>query len=166
MQSLVAAPLAEFPSFRLDSRKYHRYRKRMAQSFLVFDFGSDEELAQQARHKVDGWKQGFRLDKKLLLKFNRSDASEANEKADDEEKAQSEKKGGAKSRRKKAAETSAKENIQLIIRLDFSDHERLSHQRWLERIPTELPFKDAQSKIIRQNDAEFAGTAERFDSLS
>ena len=138
----------------------------MAQSFLVFDFGSDEELAQQARHKVDGWKQGFRLDKKLLLKFDRSDASEAGEKADDEEKAQSEKKGGAKSRRKKAAETSAKENIQLIIRLDFSDHERLSHQRWLERIPTELPFKDAQSKIIRQNDSEFAGTAERFDSLS
>ena len=138
----------------------------MAQSFLVFDFGSDEELAQQARHKVDGWKQGFRLDKKLLLKFNRSEASEANEKADDEEKAQSEKKGGAKSRRKKAAETSAKENIQLIIRLDFSDHERLSYQRWLERIPTEAPFKDAQSKVIRQNDAEFAGTAERFDSLS
>jgi hypothetical protein len=138
----------------------------MAQSFLVFDFGSDEELAQQARHKVDGWKQGFRLDKKLLLKFNRSEASEANEKADDEGKAQSEKKGGAKSRRKKAAETSVKENIQLIIRLDFSDHERLSHQRWLERIPTELPFKDAQSKIIRQNDSEFAGTAERFDSLS
>jgi hypothetical protein len=138
----------------------------MAQSFLVFDFGSDEELAQQARHKVDGWKQGFRLDKKLLLKFNRSDASEASEKADDEENDQSEKKGGAKSRRKKTAETSAKENIQLIIRLDFSDHERLSHQRWLERIPTELPFKDAQSKIIRQNDSEFAGTAERFDSLS
>ena len=138
----------------------------MAQSFLIFDFGSDEELAQQARHKVDGWKQGFRLDKKLLLKFNRSEASETNEKADDEEKAQSEKKGGAKPRRKKAAETSAKENIQLIIRLDFSDHERLSYQRWLERIPTEAPFKDAQSKVIRQNDAEFAGTAERFDSLS
>jgi hypothetical protein len=138
----------------------------MAQSFLVFDFGSDEELAQQARHKVDGWKQGFRLDKKLLLKFNRSDASESSEKADEEEKAQSEKKGGAKPRRKKAAETSAKENIQLTIRLDFSDHERLSYQRWLERIPTEAPFKDAQSKVIRQNDAEFAGTAERFDSLS
>ena len=138
----------------------------MAQSFLVFDFGSDEELAQQARHKVDGWKQGFRLDKKLLLKFNRSDASESSEKADEEEDAQSEKKGDAKSRRKKAAETSAKENIQLIIRLDFSDHERLSYQRWLERIPAEVPFKDAQSKIIRQNDAEFAGTAERFESLS
>lgn len=138
----------------------------MAQSFLVFDFGSDEGLAQQARHKVDGWKQGFRLDKKLLLKFDRSDASEAGEKADDEPKAHGEKKSSEKSRRKKSPETSARENIQLIIRLDFSDHERLSYQRWLERIPTEVPFKDAQSKIILQNDAEFAGTAERFDSLS
>lgn len=138
----------------------------MAQSFLVFDFGSDEGLAQQARHKVDGWKQGFRLDKKLLLKFDRSDASEAGEKADDETKAHGEKKSSEKSRRKKSPETSARENIQLIIRLDFSDHERLSYQRWLERIPTEVPFKDAQSKIILQNDAEFAGTAERFDSLS
>lgn len=138
----------------------------MAQSFLVFDFGSDEELAQQARHKVDGWKQGFRLDKKLLLKFNRSEASEPGEKAEDKTEAQTEKKGGTKSRRKKPAAPPATEKIQLIIRLDFSDHERLSHQRWLERIPTEVPFKDAQSKIIRQNDAEFAGTAERFESLS
>ena len=131
----------------------------MAQSFLVFDFGSDEELAQQARHKVDGWKQGFRLDKKVLLKFHRSEPPEG------EEEAQAAEKAGAKSRRKKAAENTTQENIQLIIRLDFSDHERLSHQRWLERIPAEAPFKDAQSKIIRQNDAEFAGTAEQFDSL-
>lgn len=138
----------------------------MAQSFLVFDFGSDEELAQQARHRVDGWKQGFRLDKKLLLKFDRSEPPEA------EEKAQGEGKPSAKSGRKKPAKAldddakDDKENIRLIIRLDFSDHERLSHQRWLERIPGEAPFKDAQSKVIRQNDAEFAGTAERFDSLS
>ena len=137
----------------------------MAQSFLVFDFGTDEELAQQARHRVDGWKQGFRLDKKLLLKFDRSEAPEGGEKDQGEESAQGAKKAGAKSRSKKAVESAAKENIHLIIRLDFSDHERLSHQRWLERIPTEAPFKDAQSKIIRQNDAEFAGTAERFDSL-
>jgi len=136
----------------------------MAQTFLVFDFGSDEELAQQARHRVDGWKQGFRLDKKLLLKFDRTEPEGGN-KEEDEEKTQGEKKGAAKSRRKKSAEASLKENIQLIIRLDFSDHERLSHQRWLERIPAEAPFKDAQSKVIRQNDAEFAGIAERFDSL-
>ena len=139
--------------------RIYRYRKCMAQSFLVFDFGSDEELAQQARHKVDGWKQGFRLDKKVLLKFNRSEPPEG------EEEAQGVEKAGAKSRRKKAAENTTQENIQLIIRLDFSGHERLSHQRWLERIPAEAPFKHAQSKIIRQNDAEFAGTAEQFDSL-
>ena len=137
----------------------------MAQSFLVFDFGSDEQLAQQARHRVDGWKQGFRLDKKLLLKFDRSEQPDGGEKTQGDETAQGEKKARAKSSRKKPAESAAKENVQLIIRLDFSDHERLSHQRWLERIPTEAPFRDAQSKIIRQNDAEFAGTAERFDSL-
>jgi hypothetical protein len=136
----------------------------MAQTFLIFDFGSDEGLAQQARHRVDGWKQGFRLDKKLLLKFDRGEASENDAKSGAEEKT------SGKAGRKKSAKAAddaknEKEKIQLIIRLDFSDHERLSHQRWLERIPSEAPFKDTQSKIVRQNDAEFAGTAERFDSL-
>jgi len=40
----------------------------MAYSFLIFDFGGDEDSAQQARHRIEGWKQGFRLDKKLQLK--------------------------------------------------------------------------------------------------
>ena len=145
----------------------------MAQSFLVFDFGSDEQLAQQARHRVDGWKQGFRLDKKLLLKFERSEAAQTPE-AEQQPAAKTGRKKSANAASKNAKETKsanetkekeAKENIQLIIRLDFSDHERLSHQRWLERIPAEAPFKDAQPKIIRQSDVEFAGTAERFDSL-
>ena len=150
------------------------YRKRMAQSFLVFDFGANEELAQQARHKVDGWKQGFRLDKKLLLKFDRAEAAETPEASDTEdvEEEPTPKKGAKKSGKAaksantaNAKESEPQEKIQLIIRLDFSDHERLSHQRWLDRIPTEAPFKDAQAKIIRHNDAEFAGTAERFESL-
>jgi hypothetical protein len=146
----------------------------MAQSFLVFDFGTNEELAQQARHKVDGWKQGFRLDKKLLLKFDRAEAPQAEESSDtpDTEEEPASKKGAKKSGKApkgaKAANAKDKEpeeKVQLIIRLDFSDHERLSHQRWLDRIPTEAPFKDTQSKVIRHNDAEFAGTADRFDSL-
>jgi hypothetical protein len=137
----------------------------MAQSFLVFDFGTDEESAQQARHKVEGWKQGFRLDKKLLLKFDRSEAPETE--GDAEGKSKEQKAKGAKSRGKKSAEGPAGgEKVKLMLRLDFSDHERLSHQRWLERIPSEAPFKDAQPKIIRQNDAEFVDTAERFDSLT
>ena len=136
----------------------------MAQTFLIFDFGSDEGLAQQARHRVDGWKQGFRLDKKLLLKFDRGEASENDAKPGAEENTSG--KAGRKQSAKAPDEAkNEKEKIHLIIRLDFSDHERLSHQRWLERIPSEVPFKDTQSKIVRQNDAEFAGTAERFDSL-
>jgi hypothetical protein len=136
----------------------------MAQTFLIFDFGSDEELAQQGRHKIDGWKQGFRLDKKLLLKFDRGEAPENETQPEAEENTKA--KGGRKKAVKPAdAAKDEKEKIQLIIRLDFSDHERLSHQRWLDRIPSEAPFKDTQSKIVRQNDAEFADTAERFDSL-
>jgi len=146
----------------------------MAQSFLVFDFGTNEELAQQARHKVDGWKQGFRLDKKLLLKFDRAETAGTPDTPDsqDTEEEPTPKKGAKKSgkaaksaKAANAKDKEAQEKIQLIIRLDFSDHERLSHQRWLDRIPTEAPFKDAQAKIIRHNDAEFAGMAERFDSL-
>src|SRR5467141_1944573 len=149
----------------------------MAYSFLVFDFGGDEDAAQQARHRIEGWRQGFRLDKKLQLKFERKDL-EAKQDTPAEPPAKASKgssKGKAASKTKVkttgAAEAEAGSNphpasgIRLIIRLDFSDHERLSHQRWLERIPSEAPFKDAQPKIIRPNDAEFAGTAERFDSL-
>ena len=110
----------------------------MSQSYMIFDFGTNEEAAQQARHRLEGWKQAFRLDKKLLLKFER----QAPEKTD----------GG--------------ERIRLLVRLDFSDHERLSHHRWLERIPTEAPFKEAAQEIVRQGESDFEKTAELFDSLA
>jgi hypothetical protein len=45
----------------------------MAHTYLLFDFGTDEEKAQLARHKLEGWKQAFRLDKKLLYKFERAE---------------------------------------------------------------------------------------------
>jgi hypothetical protein len=48
----------------------------MAHTYMVFDFGADEEKAQQARHKLEGWKQAYRLDKKLQIKFDRSDAQD------------------------------------------------------------------------------------------
>src|ERR1700732_29203 len=48
-----------------------RYRRYMPSSYLIFDFGEDEQNAQQARHKVEGWKQGFRLGDKLAFKFER-----------------------------------------------------------------------------------------------
>jgi hypothetical protein len=124
----------------------------MAHSYLIFDFGSNEEAAQQARHKVEGWKQGFRLGNKLMVKFDRGDEeSTGPEKSD-------------KAAGKKAASTE-KQTVIVMVRLDFSDHEKLSHQRWLDRIPSEALFRDAHPKIVRQGDPEFAGAAERFDAL-
>jgi hypothetical protein len=55
--------------------------------------------------------------------------------------------------------------VQLLLRLDFSDHEKLSHQRWLDRIPNEEPFKSAKGETIRTGDPEFPKTAERFEAL-
>jgi hypothetical protein len=150
---------------------------RMAHSFLIFDFGGDEVAAQQARHRIEGWRQGFRLDKKLQLKFEReepetrqdtapkpsSKTSEgsAKTKGSSKTKAKSGGDGGSKSTSSPAAVS----EIRLIVRLDFSDHEKLSHQRWLERIPTEEPFKKAKPKVVRSGDLEFATTEELFDSL-
>jgi hypothetical protein len=53
----------------------------------------------------------------------------------------------------------------VIVRLFFSDHEKLSHQRWLERIPGEEPFKAASPKIVRTGDPEFEKISELFDLL-
>lgn len=110
----------------------------MPQSYLIFDFGANEDAAQQARHRIEGWKQAFRLGNKLLLKFERTAA----EKSD------------------------GPGHIRLLVRLDFSDHEKLSHQRWLDRIPTEEPFKSAALEIVRASDAAHAATTALFDSLA
>ncbi len=110
----------------------------MAQSYLIFDFGSNEDVAQQAWHKLESWKQGFRLGEKLQFRF---------------ERAEPEKKNGP-------------ERVRILVRLDFSDHEKLSHQRWLERIPVEDPFKAAAPQVVKSSDAAHRDTAQRFDSLS
>ena len=134
----------------------------MAHDFLIFDFGTNEEVAQQARHKVEGWTQGFRLGKKMLLKFEREAADDSSEPETDAKKSTaSKKKSAAKS---DAAEPSSK--VRVLLRLDFSEHEKLSHQRWLDRIPMEEPFKSAKTEIIRPGQPGFTETAELFDSLS
>jgi hypothetical protein len=60
----------------------------MAHIYMSFDFGTDEEKAQQARHKLEMWKQAFRLDKKMLYKFERTaaDGAETNEGSKEVEK--------------------------------------------------------------------------------
>jgi hypothetical protein len=129
----------------------------MAHSYLVFNFGTDEETAQQARHKIEAWKQGFRLGNKMLLKFERVEPEEQEGAA---KPSAAKKKSSAKSEK-----NNSNSSIRVLVRLDFSDHEKLSQQRWLDRIPSEDPFKSAECEIIRQPDAEFEQTAELFESL-
>src|SRR5208282_3539009 len=112
----------------------------MAQSYLIFDFGGNEDAAQQARHRVDGWKQAFRLGRKLEMRFERQAAPEAKDAANPL-------------------------HLRLLVRLDFSDHEKLSHTRWLERIPAEAPFKGLPVEIVRSRDEAYARTEALFDSL-
>jgi len=152
----------------------------MAQSILIFDFGTNEEAAQQARHKVDGWKQAFRLGDKMLLKFDRdqSAAAEKNgeEAAADEPpktaaKASGKTKGNAKKASAKAGAKPEEEKaepagrVRVFLRLAFSDHEKLSYQRWLDRIPTEEPFKSVQGETVRAGQIEFEKASEQFEAL-
>jgi hypothetical protein len=159
-------PIANFVSPRaLTPLPPHRYTTCMAQTFLIFDFGTDEEGAQKARHRIEGWKQAFKLDRKMLVRFEREAAEVA------EASAGAKKSGApAASKSKKQpeppeapAETGAR--IRLLVRLDFSDHEKLSHQRWLDRIPGEEPFAVAKLEIVGQGHADLDATAKRFEDL-
>jgi hypothetical protein len=146
---------------------------------MKFDFGTDEEKAQSARHKLDVWKQAFRLDKKLQYKLDRpeSAATEAPAApAKPEKPAPAEKskaKGKGKEKAKPAAASAPNEKpaappngkVSLLVRLYFSSHEKLSEQRWLDRIPTEEPFKDASPRVIHKNDPEFETADKHFEEL-
>ena len=153
----------------------------MAHSYIKLDFGTDEEKAQQARHKLDGWKQAFRLDKRLLYKLDRpeSEAGEAHSTPEQLEKpapaAKSKGKTAASPKAKTAAKASepaaeksasaANGKVGLLVRLYFSSHEKLSEQRWLDRIPSEEPFKSASPKVVHHSDPEFASTDRQFEAL-
>lgn len=156
---------------------------------MIFRF-QNEEQAQQAWHKLEGWRQGFRLAAKLTAKFDRGDGAgeEGAESSASEDDAES-KKHAAKEHKaehkadhktdhkkgehaekekghKKAAEdVGGDKGVRLIVKLNFSDHEKLSFQRWLDRIPTEEPFKSAESEVHKGGEAGAAKTEELFDSL-
>lgn len=137
----------------------------MAQAFLVFDFDANEEAAQQARHRVDGWKQGFRLGNKLQCKFERiSDGSGAD--STTESSPAHEDKGKKKNTNGKAADSDAGGRVRLFIRLDFSNHEKHLFQSWIKRIPNEEPFKSAKSEIVLSNENGFQKTHDLYESLT
>src|SRR5215470_4441508 len=151
----------------------------MAHIYLSFDFGTDEEKAQQARHKLEMWKQAFRLDKKLLYKFERPagmappTAVVETEKPAQETKPAKGGKGAAKSGKSKAkGASSAKEQtastaapasaasgpVKLHLRLGFSAHEKMTEERLVKRIPAEEPFKQASPALMRQGEPGFDET--------
>lgn len=145
----------------------------MAHIYIRCDFGTDEEKAQQARHKLDGWKQAFRLDKRLLYKLDRPESADVESAAKPEavEKPAPPAKTKAKTK-DKASEpatekpvTPADGKVSLLVRLYFSSHEKLSEQRWVARIPAEEPFKNASPRVILPTDPEFDKTDQQFESL-
>jgi hypothetical protein len=125
----------------------------MSQSILIFDFKSNEESAQAAWHRLESWKKGFRLGNKLSAKFERT----LEEPAAEEE--------APKKSKKKSEVEEDSSKIRLLVRLAFSDHEKLSYTRWLDRIPTEEPFKSAKHEIQNENDEGYDKAQELFDSL-
>jgi hypothetical protein len=137
----------------------------MAHIYLLFAFGKAEEKAQQARHKLETWKQAFRLDKKLLYKVER--IAVAAEQGEDEKPAKAEKAAKEKGKGKAAVEEApaANEEVRLLVRLGFSGHEKLSEQRWLERIPSEEPFRDASPEVVKPGEAKFEATEKQFEDL-
>jgi hypothetical protein len=151
----------------------------MAQTYLLFHLGSDEETVQQARHKLENWKQAFRLDKKLQYKLEREQAPSSEPEAKSEPATKSEPelaksakskstKGKSKPKATSGDATAATENhgpVKLLVRLYFSGHEKLSEQRWLDRIPSEEPFKSASPKIVRESEPGFAAILKQFDTL-
>ena len=142
----------------------------MALIYMHFDFGADEEKAQQARHKLDVWKQAFRLDKKLQYKLDRPKDDEEDADAEepgidgDNEKPKIKSKGHAT--KDGQFEDDGAANVSLLVRLYFSSHEKLSEQRWIERIPTEEPFKGASPKILRQGEPGFDAAVKQFADLN
>ncbi len=107
----------------------------MARSYLIFDFGANEEAAQHARRQVEHWQHVFHLGEKIQWKMERKGPSNGGEK------------------------------IFLLVRLDFSHHEKLSYHRWLERIPAEEPFQQFPHNAVGEEDRKFEETKERFDLL-
>lgn len=130
----------------------------MAKTFLLFDFGTDEEAAQKARHRIDAWKQAFRLGNKVQFKVERQSFEGSGAKDESQGKDES-------AKQEKASSAQSSDRIRVFIRLDFSAHEKALFQTWLERIPSEEPFKSLQHQTIERTADNFEEIGELFDAL-
>src|SRR5262249_6198124 len=139
-----------------------------------------------AQHKLESWKQTFRLDKRVQYKMDRPESatsaetpmkaaptekSTATAKTKEKPSAKASSKTTAKSSQPKTSKATAKSDsagnrkVRLLIQLYFSPHEKLSEQRWLTRIPAEEPFKNASPKVINHDDPDFSATNQQFESI-
>jgi hypothetical protein len=142
------------------------HTESMAHIYLLFEFAKDEEKAQQARHKLETWKQAFRLDKKLLYKLERTAVASVDGEAKPAkaEKAKGKGKGAAKTDGETAT-PAPNEDIRLLVRLGFSGHEKLSEERWVQRIPSEEPFREASPVVVKPGEERFEATEKQFEDL-
>jgi hypothetical protein len=106
----------------------------------------------------------------MILKIERVNGTgqsaqpdDASAKEESSKKKPAPKKRAAKEDSQDVAEPAGR--VRLLLRLNFSDHEKLSHQRWLDRIPAEEPFKSVKTETVRTGDPEFPAIAELFESL-
>lgn len=147
----------------------------MPQTLIVFDFGANEEAAQQARHRLEGWRQVFRLGDRLKLKFERQAPSAAPEPAEAEpakaKKGKGKSAGKSDGKKKASGDEGGKtqapdaDRLRLMVRLEFSSHEKLSYQQWIGRIEAEPLLQGTNRKIWQRGQEGFDEAAETFDSL-
>jgi hypothetical protein len=148
----------------------------MAHIYFSFDFGSDEEKAQQARHKLEMWKQAFRLDKKMLYKFERERDEEGSSEDGAGRSPEAEKpvKKGKNSKAPKPKSHGKKTagdgeapggRVRLYLRLAFSGHEKMTEERILKKFPAEEPFNEMSPKAVKDGDADFGEMQSKFESL-
>lgn len=135
-------------------------------ALLTFDFGADEEAAQQARHRLEAWRQALRLGDRVKFRFERHAPAPPGDAAPPMEKPK--KKAGRKQDEPEAQPASAapeSERLRVLVRLEFSDHEKLSYHRWLERIPAEEPFRAAAKQMLSRGQEGFDEALRLFDEL-
>jgi hypothetical protein len=130
----------------------------MAHIYMQFDFDNDEEKAQRACHKLENWKQAFRLGDKLAFKIER-------EEPEGQSAEQAGEKPKSKGKSKAGEDSPVAGTVKLLLRLGFSGHEKITENRWMERIPSEEPFTSSSPSVIKQGQPGFAAIAERFDNL-
>ena len=145
----------------------------MPQTLFFFDFGVNEEAAQQARHRLEGWRQAFRLGDRLRIKFERQSPSPSTAAEPVEAEPAKTKKGKGKSAGEgKTADSDSQktqatdsERLRLMVRLEFSNHEKLSYQQWIGRIEAEPLLQGTDRQVWQRGQDGFDKATETFDSL-